>query len=442
MTIQRLIALFAVLSVPAVASAQSATMIDRPDEGWLYLAGQVNVIAQRHGDFVSPYAGDNSFRPDPEHAVSSLLTFYTGARLGAGWEAVLHLESAGGRGLGDALGLAGFTNLDVVRDPRLGAKPYLARLIVRKIIALSAERVEAEPSPVALSRTLPARRLELRAGKFGIADFFDVNLVGSDSHLQFTNWTVDNNGAYDYAADTRGYTYAVIVEYDTPRWSVRGAEALMPHVANGPDLDWNLARARGENLEVELRPGARVTVRMLGYANHANMGSYGDAVRAFQAGSTPRPDIEASRAQGRVKYGAGANVEATAAAGLRLFARAGWNEGRNESFAYTEVNDTAAAGLDLAGGRWRRAADRAGVALVSNGLSADHREYLRLGGSGFLLGDGTLRYGREQIVEGYYRAHLWRGLSASAGFQYLRNPGYNQDRGPVLVESARLHVEF
>src|SRR5262249_34530206 len=157
------------------------------------------------------------------------------------------------------LGLAGFTNLDVVRNPSLGSAPYLARVMVRRVFALSADEIAAIPTPLALSPRLPPRRLEIRAGKLGIVDIFDGNAVGTDSHLQFTNWAVDNNAAYDYAADTRGYTCGLVVELDTPGWSLRGAEALMPKVANGIDLDWDLARARGENVELELRPEAAWT---------------------------------------------------------------------------------------------------------------------------------------------------------------------------------------
>src|SRR5205807_483866 len=160
---------------------------------------------------------------------------------------------------------------------------------------------------LSLAARVPARRIEIRAGKLGIADFFDLNAVGSDSHLQFTNWTVDNNGAYDYAADTRGYTYAAIVEYDTRSWSLRFGEALMPTVANGLAMDWHLSRARAENLELELRPVHGMAMRLLGYANHANMGSYDEAIRAFLAGRVARPDVVASRVQGRVKTGVGVN---------------------------------------------------------------------------------------------------------------------------------------
>jgi carbohydrate-selective porin OprB len=172
------------------------------------------------------------------------------------------------------------------------------------------------------------------------------------------------------------------------------------------------------------------------------MGNYEEAIRGFLAGRDAKPDVIAYRQQGRVKTGVGANVEYAFPRPFRIFARTGWNEGNNESFAYTEVNNTVQAGGDLAGALWHRSLDRLGAAFVSNGLSTPHRQYLALGGEGFLLGDGTLRYGREDILETYYTAHLWRGLSASGGLQFIDHPGYNRDRGPVLVEMLRLHAEF
>src|SRR5262245_25049665 len=191
-----------VLGVPSAARAQSDALFDHPG-GWFYAGGQINVITQHHGTFTSPYSGDNSMRASSETATSRLLTLYLGVRR-SDWEIAVDVESAGGRGLSDALGLAGFTNLDVVRNPTLGASPYLARLMVRKVFALSPVRADTAVSPLSLAPRLPERRIEVRAGKFGMADFFDTNSVLSDSHRQFTNWTVDNNGGYDYAAETRG----------------------------------------------------------------------------------------------------------------------------------------------------------------------------------------------------------------------------------------------
>jgi high affinity Mn2+ porin len=422
--------------------AGPATVLPHPPESRWWLSGQVNVIRQAHGPFRSPYAGENSLKADREHATSLVWTLYTGVRVTKRIALLLDVESAGGRGLSDALGLAGFTNLDVVRNPTLGAAPYLARAMVHITIPLGHETLAAAPGPLAISAQVPARRIEIRAGKLSMADFFDLNAAGSDSHLQFTNWTLDNNGGYDYAADTRGYTFGVMTEYDSATWSIRFAEALMPKVANGIDMDWNVSRARAENLELDLRPAAGLAVRLLGYANHANMGSYDEAIAAFRAGRDPRPDVVRHRAQGRLKTGSGLNVEYAFPRLVRAFARAGWNEGHNESFAYTEVNHTVQVGGDARADLWKRPQDRVGVAFVSNGLSPAHRDYLRLGGLGFLLGDGTLRYGRENIVEAYYTVHLWRGVSAAAGLQHVDHPGYNLDRGPVFVKMLRFHADF
>jgi hypothetical protein len=411
------------------------------DEPW-WVSGQLNVITQGHGTFESPYAGTNSLRAAGEHATSRVWTIQLGYRLTPRVEILVNAESAGGRGISDALGLAGFTNLDVVRNPTLGSAPYLARAMVHVTLPLSTETTDASPSALSLASRVPSRRLEVRAGKMSLVDFLDTNAVATDSHLQFTNWTVDNTGAYDYAADTRGYTYALTVEYDSPRWSLLGAEALMPTVANGIDLDWHVTRARADNLELDLRLRPALTVRALGYVNHANMGSYAEAIAAFQNGTDAVPDITAHRTQGRMKYGVIGNLDYSVRPSLRLFVRTGWNEGANESFAYTEVNNTFGFGGDLRGGAWHREADKVGVAVISNGLSPEHREYLRLGGLGFLIGDGTLHYGREQIVEAYYTAHLWRGLFASGDTQFIVNPGYNRDRGPVSVFGGRVHVDF
>src|SRR5262249_26248939 len=200
----------------------------------------------------------------------------------------------------------------------------------------------AEPAPLSPGRAVPPRRIEFRVGKFGTADVFDVNAVGSDGHLQFMNWTVDNNGAYDYAADTRGYTWGAVAEYHDTRWAIRFGEMLMPKVANGLVLDWNLRRARAENLEVELHtPGSRSppgTLRLPPYANHGNMGEYRTAVQRFTNGIDPVPAIEHTRRQGRIKYGFGVNLEQPITPRLRAFGRWGWNEPHFESFAYTEVN--------------------------------------------------------------------------------------------------------
>jgi hypothetical protein len=284
-----------------------------------------------------------------------------------------------------------------------------------------------------------------------LPDVFDLNSIGSDSHLQFTNWTIDNNGAWDYAADTRGYTVGGVLEYQDRNWAIRYGIAVMPVVANGIDLDWALSRARGQYMEFESRrtliPGRKGATRLLSYVNVADMGTN----RAFLAGTgdtsysntgVPRPDITLSRRNGRVKYGFGFNNEQEITENLRLFSRLGWDDGHTESFAYTEVDQTVELGGDYTLARWRRPVDKIGVAFVSNAIKSDHQQYLRLGGLGFLLGDGYLNYGRENILESYYNAHAWRGLFFALGLSYIDNPGYNRDRGPVWVPSVRTHVDF
>jgi carbohydrate-selective porin OprB len=223
----------------------------------------------------------------------------------------------------------------------------------------------------------------------------------------------------------------------------RGLDA---EVANGIDLEWNVSQARATNLEFQVQPSLwahhETTVRFLSFLNRADMGIYRDANNAFLEGRDPEPDIEAHRQQGRKKYGFGINGEEQLTHDIRLYGRAGWNEGAHESFAYTEVDRGASFGGSVQGSHWKRANDKTGATFVVNSISGDHRRYLQLGGNGFLLGDGDLSYGLEKIFETYYTARAVRGVYLAFDLQHINNPGYNQDRGPVLVLSARLHLEF
>ncbi len=441
---------------PSEASGDEIlTMVPHSETSRYFLAGQANIIFQAHGPFHSPYSGPNSLLSRGEYKTSLLGTIYSGVQLrrdpNSETDFIFDLESAGGRGDSEALGLAGFTNLDVVRNPNLGSTPYIARVQLHQTIGLSSKLNEATRSTFLLATQVPERRIQLFVGKMTLPDYFDINAIGTDSHLQFMNWTVDNNGAWDYAADTRGYTYAALAEYDDKNWSVRYAVGLMPTVANGIDLDWNLRRASGQNIEFELRkpllgkllPAERTgTIQVLSYVNHAHMGLYRDAVNAYLDRQTPKPEITAVEKYGAVKYGFGLNAAQALTADLRVFGRFGWNEGQHESFAYTEVDQTIEFGGDYSGRGWSRPNDKAGLALVTNAIKRDHQQYLSLGGLGFLLGDGRLNYAREDIVESYYNLHVFKGLYYALDLQFIDHPGYNQDRGPVLFESVRMHVDF
>jgi high affinity Mn2+ porin len=411
-----------------------------------WLSGQANFIFQTHPDFHADYSGPNSLSPHYEKATSRVMTLYTGVRLSNSTEILMDIEEAGGAALSTGLGLAGNTDLDIVRNPLLSKAPYLGRGMIHKVFALSKDKVENQRTFLSLFDELPRRRLEIRFGKFSMPDFFDQNSAGSDTHFQFNNWTVDNNGSWDYAADTRGYTVGFVVDFEDRIWGLRFAEGLMPKVANGIDLVWKLWQAHAENWEFELRRGVipkkAGVVRVLAFTNYANMGIYRDAVAQFKEGLVPVPDITHHPWHITRKYGFGINLEQNLTPNVTAFARCGWDDGKTESFAYTEVDLTFIEGIGVNGAQWGRKHDRAGIAFVSNGIKKDHQVYLAAGGNGFLLGDGKLNYGRENILESYYTAHVWRGIYLAPGVQYIVNPGYNRDRGPVVVPTLRAHVEF
>jgi hypothetical protein len=425
-------------------------MFPHPENARYWISGQANVIFQGRLPFHSTYQGPNSFRNSAEYKTSMVETLYMALRRNGSTryntDFIFDMESAGGRGLSEALGLAGFTNLDVVRNPNLGSTPYIARYQVHQVVGLTEKTTSQEANIFAPASTVPARRVEFRVGKMTLPDFFDVNSVGSDSHLQFMNWTVDNNGAWDYAADTRGYTVGGMAEYDDRAWSIRYGLFAMPIVANGLDMDWAFSRAHAHNGEFEVRrswvPERKGVTRLLFYANRAHMGTYREAVQAYLAGVDATPTITMHEHFGALKYGFGYNTEQELTSSLRVFGRFGWNEGQHESFAYTEVDQTVEAGADYAGDRWHRPQDKVAIAVVSNAIKRDHQNYLRLGGLGFLLGDGRLNYGRENIVESYYTWHAWKGLFYSVDMQHVDDPGYNRDRGPAWVGSARAHLDF
>jgi hypothetical protein len=433
-------------SPPSDAAADPEAMLPHFKNSRFWLSGQANFIFQTHPDFHADYSGKNSLSPDYDKATSRVMTLYTGVRLNNSTELLVDIEEAGGAALSTGLGLAGNTDLDIVRNPLLSKMPYLGRGMIHKVFALSKDKIENQRSFLSLFDELPRRRLEIRFGKFSMPDFFDVNSAGSDTHFQFDNWSVDNNGAWDYAADTRGYTVGVVADYEDRNWGFRFAEALMPKVANGIDLVWRPWQVHAENWEYELRHGVipkkAGVVRLLAYTNYSNMGIYREANAQFKEGLVLVPEITNHPWHITRKYGFGVNLEQNLTRNVTAFARWGWDDGRTESFAYTEIDSTFAEGVGVNGAKWHRKQDRAGIAFVSNGIKKDHQVYLADGGLGFLLGDGGLNYGRENIVESYYTAHVWRGIYFAPGVQHINNPGYNRDRGPVVVPSLRAHVEF
>jgi hypothetical protein len=410
----------------------------------LWLSGQFNLVGQFYPSFPANYSGTNSFESDGQAKATWVGTIYTGYSLFRNTEVFLDVESAKGAGVSGALGLGGLVNLDAVTDSNDTATPYVARAQVRQIIRLGNRRVDADRNPLALSATVPERRLELRLGKMSLTDFFDSNGVGSDSHLQFLNYAIDNNATYDIAANSRGYTYAILAELYQPFWTLRFAEALQPKDRSGRHTDWNLEHGGSENAEFELRPSAHgrelFTLRFLAFHNRAEMGDYPAAVNGYLSGEDLMPDLSAHIWRSG-NWGLGLNGETTLPAGIRLFGRVGETDGKKEVFQFAEADRTTVFGGDFDGRGWRRRRDKVGIAMAVNGLSAVHRRYLELGGESYLLGDGELTYGREKILECYYNIPFWRGIFGAFDVQHIWNPGYNQARGPIIIFGLRLHLE-
>jgi high affinity Mn2+ porin len=376
---------------------------------WFDVQGQLTSVTQTHGSFDSPYSGRNSLSPVRETDTSLTMTLFTTFTY-RNTQLVFNGEVAGGTGFSDVAGIAGFPNGEIPRVAKPTPTPYVARLYVKQKVS----------------------RFTWTFGKFSAADFFDNNTYSHDPRTQFMNWSIMYNGAWDYPADIRGYTVGAVQETDLGRSIVRVGSFLEPVSANGPKLDGHFTANRGDTFEWQYHYGDGGTVRLMGFVNQANMGTYRKA----------NENIIATRAPGTIKYGLGLNVEQKIADDIGIFARLGWNDGKTESWAYTEIDRTASGGVSVKGGRWHRSVDVLGVAVAVNGISGDHRAYLARGGYGFIIGDGQLPHpGREVIFETYYAWHAQRMLTISPDYQFIANPAYNRDRGPVNVFSIRLHVE-
>ena len=443
-SLPRCLVALAALSVLAIrASAQAGG-----SAGWVpqVLGTQITVIAQRLGQFDALYSGPMSLVADGDHAVSHTYGIYLGAHIAPRVDGYLDVEMARGSGISRASGLAGVTNGDVLRQGTadLGNGPYVARAFLRFTLPLGGAVESVARSIDQLAAPVAAQRIELSAGKLAASDIFDVNRYANSTRTQFMNWGLFQNTAWDYAADTRGYTNGLAVSWVTPHLALRVGSFQMPRQANGNVFDSDLRQARGDNIELTLSalPGGGV-VRLLAYQNQARMGDYRLALARARATGT-RPDIVADDTPGRRKRGLGLNIEQPLAddGETGAFLRMGRDNGTTESFAFTEVEGHLSAGVQLAGRHWGRRLDRIGVAVLRHTINDAHREYLAAGGTGFLLGDGALRYGPEAFVESYYRGQLGPYVQVGPDVQYVRNPGYNQDRGPAWITSLRANVQY
>ncbi|HEV2112418.1 MAG TPA: carbohydrate porin [Gammaproteobacteria bacterium] len=431
-------------AAPVEAMQGAAVSAARPWEPML-LAAQYNGIHQHLDSFGAAYSGPLSLPAAGDDATSQTFGAYFGMAMPAHWAAYLDIERFTGGGVGNATGLASPTNGDVVRAGNgLPKDAYIARAYVQYLLPLGDDVTAMGRAQDQLPGEVPTSALLFKVGKLAVGDDFDQNRYANNTRTEFETWTLINNGAYDYAADTRGYTGGLVFGYLQPGWSLKFGLYRMSQQANQEALEWPLNRAHGDNLELDLMPNDSGTViRFLVYRNVARMGIYQNAInQALVTGG--KPDVAADDADGREKHGFGFNLEQPLADGgdSGVFLRLGWNDGQTETFEFTEVDRTLSLGGQLSGAHWGREDDRLGVAMVINGISAVHQRYLELGGCGFELCDGTLSYGHEEVLETYYRFQLGSYAQLSPDIQYFQNPGYNRDRGPARVYGLRLHLQY
>ena len=429
-----------------LALAGAARADDAPLFVPQWLGAQYTFVDQHQGRVHSPYAGPLSLKPQGDTERSHTFGAYFGVRLPAHLAFYLDVEMFRGAGVSGATGMGGLSNGDVIRAgvAGLGRGAYVARRYLQWTLPLGDATETVARGKDHLPGTQSARRLEVKLGKLAVNDDFDTNRYANDTRSQFMNWDLFNATPWDFAADTRGYTDGLMVALAERTWTLRYGVYRMPYEANGQRLQADLFHARGQQIQWSLHPQPDGWVlRVLAFCNTARMGRYRDAIaQALATGHVP--DVQADDRPGRRKFGWALNGELPLADGgdTGVFLRAGWNDGRTESFAFTEADRAFTGGIQLSGAHWHRPTDRLALGFAVNALSRPHRQYLAMGGSGFVLDDGALDYAHEEIAELYYSYAPFEHLTLSPDLQWVRNPGYNRARGPVTFAGLRAHLAF
>lgn len=404
---------------------------------------QTTYVWQMHPGFGAAYDGPNSLQSQRETGYTLTATLFLGHRLWRGAELFFNPEMIQSVALSDLHGLGGLPNGENQKTGGPTARVYSARAFLRQTIRLGGDEAPVDAGPNQFSGQVFSHRLVVTVGEMALIDIFDNNAFAHDPRTQFLNWALMAGSASDYAADARGYTVGLAIEYYRDNWAFRFGHFAQPRQSNGPTLDYRLWRHFGENLEVEHRHtlwGRGGSVRVTPFLNYAKMGGFRDAL-ACGATTASQPDLaNVRRDQAKLGFGVGFDQDLTT--DLGLFGRYSWNDGRTETFAFTEIDRSLTAGLAMRGRLWFRPRDTIGAAFAQNGLSDAHRDYLAAGGLGNFLGDGRLNYQPERILEAYYSFAAFSGLWLTLDGQYAMNPGYNADRGPVKFVAVRLHFEY
>lgn len=412
---------------------------------------QLTVIGQRHSGFQALYNGAKSLTDTVEPtSVSLTTTLFLGRRLWKGAALYINPEASGGKGLSFASGVAGALNGETYRVGEVAPQVFIARAYLQQHIPLGHTDYKYVADDVNIvAGYVPTHRITLTAGRFAMSDFFDYSTYAKDPRTQFFNWSAWANGAWDYPANTRGYTYGVVAALVVPQWSFKLSSVAVPRIANSPEMEYKIDKAHSETAELEhtytinSHPGA---FRLLASYTYSQAPSYAQGIKALTTRDTFLLHViqgaDEHKVYGGKKLALGINVEQELSNNIGVFSRLGWNDGKYVSWAFTEIDRTANAGISVKGTAWKRANDVWGLVGVINGISKDHRTYLKDGGYGFIIGDGTLNYGTEDIIETYYNAQLNNFLWLTFDYQFVNHPGYNKDRGPVHVFGLRAHVQL
>jgi high affinity Mn2+ porin len=403
--------------------------------------GQSTLTWQYAFPFRAPYRGTNSLTPNHGRETWDT-TFYVGAKLWDGAEVWVNPEIDQGFGLSGTFGVAAFPSAE---SYKVGSDyPYarLPRYFIRQTIDLggATETVQGGPNQFAAKQS--ADRLVITAGKFSVGDIFDVNKYAHDPRVDFLNWGVADAATFDYAADAWAFTYGTAIEWYTGPWTMRAGVFDLPATPNSTDLDPSFSQFQLVG-EVERRYalwGLAGKILVTGFLNRARLGSFDEAVRLAQATGTTPSTADVRRYTS--KSGVSASLEQQLTADIGLFARAGFSSPNLEANAFTDSDRTVSAGLSVSGRLWGRADDTFGLGGLLNHISASRIAYLDAGGLTAIVGDGRLPHpGDEQVIEAYYSLpiHSWR---LTADYQFIANPAFNRDRGPVSVVATRLRTQF
>ncbi|MGA2398441.1 MAG: carbohydrate porin [Steroidobacteraceae bacterium] len=428
------------IDAPGAALATAEVSLT-PDERFA-VHGQATYVEQDTNSFRAPYRGPNSLSPDSGRETSDL-TLYLGARLWHGAEIWVSAEIDQGFGLDNTVGLAAFSSGEAYK---VGANaPYLRmpRLFVRQTLDTGTERENVEGIANQLAGTRSLDRWVFTVGKFSVTDVFDTNQYAHDPRMDFLNWAAVDAGTYDYAADAWAYTVGAAAERYIGLWTFRVGVFDLSIVPNSPHLDPAFHQFQMDG-EIEKRyPLFGKTGRILftAWDTRGRMGLLDQAIALGLATDTT-PNTAKVR-QYRSRIGGSFALEQPVTDDFGLFARVGKAQGNVEVYEFTDIDRSKAVGGSLKGTSWRRPGDTLGVVFLDDGISAEREEYLSLGGLGVLVGDGKLPHpGPEEVFETYYSIGVFSWAQLSADYQYVKNPAYNRDRGPVSIWALRLHLQF